>query len=110
MFKGTPPLPRPLERLLISIKNRTLELPWVDRVILYGSFARGNYNEQSDLDIAVFARRNMPHHLEQYRQLAALSRTDVIDVQMQLFSVDELDDPCGIVEEVVEYGYDITGL
>lgn len=74
------------------------------------SFAQGTYNEQSDLDIAVFVRRDMPHHLEQYRQLATLGRTNVIDVQMQLFSVDELDDPCGIVEEVVQHGYDITAL
>ena len=27
----------------------------VDKVVLYGSYAKGNYNEYSDLDVAIFS-------------------------------------------------------
>jgi predicted nucleotidyltransferase len=45
------------ERLKLFIKKASLaisELPKVDGILLYGSVAKGSYNQYSDIDIAIF--------------------------------------------------------
>lgn len=92
------------------VKDRLLAYPWVQKVYLYGSFARGTYRGDSDLDLAVFVVQGHPCGLREYTQVCRAARGEVFDIQIQLFSSDELDDPCGIVEEITAFGVDITGL
>lgn len=101
-------VPAPVRSLLRRVQGEILALPWVDRVLLFGSFARGDWNRESDVDLAVFARRGVLCGLTQYKLLSRICRDPRFDVQVQLFSVEELDDPCGIVEEVAAYGTDLT--
>lgn len=103
-------VPAPVRGLLRRVRSKLAALPWVDRVLLFGSFARGDWNQESDVDLAVFARRGAPCGLAQYQILSRICRDPRFDVQVQLFSAEELDDPCGIVEEVAAYGLDLAAL
>ena len=78
--------------------------------MLYGSFARGDWCADSDVDLAVFLCPGTPCGLEQYMALSRLCRSSDYDVQVQIFGIDELDKPCGIMEEVAAYGVDLNVL
>ncbi|HPE15944.1 MAG TPA: nucleotidyltransferase domain-containing protein [Oscillospiraceae bacterium] len=101
-------VPVPICGLLRRVRSELTALPWVDRVLLFGSFARGDWSLESDVDLAVFARRGAPCGLAQYKILSRICRDPRFDVQVQLFSAEELDDPCGIVEEIAAYGVDLA--
>ncbi|MDR3552326.1 MAG: nucleotidyltransferase domain-containing protein [Clostridia bacterium] len=80
------------------------------RIVLFGSYAKGNFTYQSDIDVAVM----MPQCYEKedqraiFRILCRLSRSYDYDIQPQLFSFTEYRDPVGIMEEIVRYGIDIS--
>ncbi len=103
-------IPAPVAQLLHRLRTAFLAYSWVDRVVLYGSFAKGCWREDSDIDLAVFLSPGTPCGLAQYITLSRLCRSADYDIQIQVFSVDELELPCGIVEEVAAYGVDLAGL
>lgn len=82
------------------------------RILLFGSYAKGNYNKDSDLDIAVFLTLSFKNRdpIELFRQICRLCGRYDFDIQPQVFFEDEFLCPSGIVEEIVEYGIDIDRL
>jgi len=94
--------------LLTKLGRSIAQLPGVDRMVLYGSYAKGTNNEESDIDLAVFfSEKNDPLLLEEYRRLARICATPDFDIQVQAFSVAELESPCGIIEEIDLYGVEL---
>lgn len=87
-----------------GIVTRLSAYPGVSKVILYGSCAAGTNTADSDIDIAVFIKSGSPCGLNEFVQLNKLIGSFDYDVQLQVFSEEELSDPCGIVEEVVSFG------
>ena len=81
------------------------QLPNVTRVMLYGSYAKGLATKTSDIDLAVFFDKDQEDLLEEYRALMQICSDAHMDYQVQAFLNKELDDPCGIVEEIVEFGF-----
>ena len=93
-----------MERICRSI----MALPGVERIIVYGSYAKGEARSESDVDIAVFFDRQGAEPLKtEYRALARICRNAELDVQAQPFHLYELDEPCGIIDEVARYGVEI---
>lgn len=45
-----------------DIVNRIVMNYKPDRIILFGSYARGNYNENSDLDFILIKETSLPRH------------------------------------------------
>ncbi len=82
-------------------------LDCVERVILFGSYAKGCPTSESDIDLAVFFQGGETSLVERYRQLARICANTEIDVQVQPFDACELNQPCGIVEEIVRYGVEL---
>ena len=99
-------LPAALLRLVGDRLDAIYDIPGVDRVIIFGSYAKGTYGPASDLDVAVFFRAGGASLLEYYRILSRLCACPEIDIQVQAFSSCELGDPCGIIEEIITYGID----
>ncbi len=89
-----------VERRLKQIKA----LRGVEKVIIFGSYAKGTHIPSSDIDIAVFFNTDDAMLLEQYRLLSKICACPEIDIQVQAFLSSELTDPCGIIEEIVRYG------
>ena len=97
-------IPGAVRARILQLGSRLREHPLVEKVILYGSFAVGTYGADSDIDIAVFLPAGNDCGLTVYRELSRLIGGNGYDIQIQVFSIDELSDPCGIVEEIVEHG------
>jgi predicted nucleotidyltransferase len=74
-----------LDPILRSFHHALLELygPTLDRVVLFGSRARGDAKEDSDYDVAVFLKDIQPGMVEWYR-LADL-RLRFLDVGRPFF-------------------------
>jgi predicted nucleotidyltransferase len=81
----------------------------VEKVILFGSYAKGNYNENSDIDLAIISPdfketeqiKNMSSLLLKASMLKA-------DIQSLPFSVDEYNHPKGIMEEILDTGIELN--
>ena len=90
-------------------KNDMVLIDGVSIVVLFGSYSKGTYNRNSDIDIAVFVDfRVNKYDLFKYAQ--KLTMKYPYDIQVLIFNQEELVEPIGIIEEIVDYGRDITGL
>ncbi len=90
-----------------DVCQRIYTLPEVDKIVLFGSFARGNAKIESDIDLAVFFDCHDARLLGRYRQLARICVNPVLDIQVQPFHTYELATPCGIIEEIEAYGLEL---
>lgn len=94
--------------LLQKLGGSIFKLPGVDRMVLYGSYAKGTNTKESDVDLAVFFNaHDDPLLLEEYRSLVRICTTPEYDIQVQAFSSSELESPCGIIEEIDMYGVEL---
>jgi predicted nucleotidyltransferase len=92
---------------MLEICRAIAALPDVDKIVLFGSFAKGCAECDSDIDLAVFFTSENARLLRQYRQLARICVNSTIDIQVQPFHTYELATPCGIIEEIEAYGLEL---
>jgi predicted nucleotidyltransferase len=81
----------------------------VERAILFGSHAKGNADENSDIDIAVIspAFADMPR-IESFVLLMREARPLKADIQPLPFAPGDLEEPLGILEEILNTGLEIS--
>ena len=54
--------PKVDEKLLETIVQRILEVTQPEKIILFGSYARGDATEHSDIDILIIQHSDLPRH------------------------------------------------
>ena len=76
----------------------------VNKIILYGSYARGDYRKNSDIDVAVVVSKKdvQKNILKQMGQLVRLTRDISFDIEPILLI--EEDDRSGFLESISKYG------
>ncbi len=76
----------------------------VNKIILYGSYARGDYRKNSDIDVAVVVSKKdvQKNILKQMGQLVRLTRDISFDIEPILLIED--DDRSGFLESISKYG------
>ena len=76
----------------------------VNKIILYGSYARGDFRKVSDIDVAVVVPRSSisKNILDDMAKLFKLRRAISTDIEPVLI-IDE-DDPSGFLESISQYG------
>ena len=76
----------------------------VNRIILYGSYARGDFRKDSDIDVAVIVPRNSisKNILDDMTKLFKLRRNISTDIEPILL-IDE-EDASGFLESISQYG------
>ena len=80
----------------------------IEKIFLYGSYAKGNYRKDSDIDLAVISPNfreedcieNMTSMLCKVNKLKA-------DIQTIPFSIEEYNNPKGIMEEILRTGIEL---
>ena len=72
------------------------------KIVLYGSYARGNYTEYSDIDVAVIVEEIKGDFLELITRLNKLRRN--IDTKIEPVLLEENNDRSGFLESILEYG------
>ena len=98
--------PRHADRMA-GICEKISMLPDVERIVLFGSYAKGSAEPDSDVDLAVFFHVQDKCLLAQYRALCRICANPELDIQAQPFHAYELLQPCGIIEEIVTYGVEL---
>ena len=74
----------------------------LQKVVLYGSYARGNWKEESDIDIAVVVDTVAGDFLETEAMLYKLRRN--IDDRIEPVLLEEENDESGFLSEILKYG------
>ena len=78
------------------------------KVILFGSYAKGNYNKNSDIDLAIISpdfKEN--EHIKNMSLLLLKACKLKADIQTIPFSIEEYNNPKGIMEEIINTGIEI---
>jgi len=76
------------------------------RIILFGSYAKGNYNEDSDIDIAIVFK-DYSHLVDMQLELMRLRRKIDSRIEPHPFRESEFDLSNPMVNEIIKYGQDI---
>jgi len=73
-----------------------------NKIVLYGSYAKGNWTENSDIDVAVLVDKISDDFLEISTQLCKLTRK--IDYRIESVLIEEGDDKSGFVSDINKHG------
>ncbi len=80
----------------------------IDRVILFGSYARGTNNEDSDIDIAIFSKDfTRESKIDNMSFLLIKTAGLGIDLQPQAFTIEDYQNPEGVVKEILDTGIEL---
>jgi predicted nucleotidyltransferase len=102
-------IPSDIVCMLRCLKDELLEIDGIASVVLFGSYSKGTYGKNSDIDIAVFVREAESGKIHDiYRNAVRRAARYPYDIQILVFNSGSLMNPMGIVEEIAEYGQDIT--
>lgn len=103
-------LPEDIRKAIGHFASEASQMYPKSRILLFGSYARGNYNSQSDIDIALFLpeRFRQTERRDIFRGLCRIVRELCYDIQPQIFFEEDYQNPLGITEEIVENGIDIS--
>lgn len=77
------------------------------RIYLFGSYAKGNYNEDSDIDIAVVFK-DYSSLLDMQLELMRIRRKIDSRIEPHPFRESEFDLSNPIVNEIIKYGQEIN--
>lgn len=77
------------------------------RIILFGSYAKGNFNDDSDIDIAVVFK-DYNNLIDMQLELMRLRRKIDSRIEPHPFRESEFELSNPIVNEIVKYGQDIN--
>jgi uncharacterized protein len=104
-------IPKEVLDLTINYINKLKTKIPVERVVIFGSYAKGNYTKESDIDIAVFspAFRDMSR-LDGLTFLLTEALGYKADLQPQPFTMDEYNQPDGLVKEIINTGIELTSI
>ena len=72
------------------------------KIILYGSYAKGNWQDESDIDVAVIVDKVEGDFLEKKVLLYKLRRN--IDSRIEPVLIEEGNDESGFLEEIMKHG------
>jgi predicted nucleotidyltransferase len=89
--------------------RRISQLIPVEKAVLFGSYAKGTYDEGSDVDLAIFS-----DHFERMDRVEGITflLTHAMDYDIDLepvaFTAKEYSHPEGIVDEIIKTGVEIA--
>jgi predicted nucleotidyltransferase len=91
---------------LVEYKHRLAEHFDLDKVILFGSYARGNQNEFSDIDVAVIVKKVEGDFFTYTPILWKLRRDIDVLIEPILFEKDD-EDISGFLDTILKEGIEI---
>lgn len=81
----------------------------IDKAILFGSYAKGNYGSDSDIDLAIFSDSfKDTDRIESLKYLLKKARKyRGVDLQPISFTREDYEDRLGIVDELLKTGIEV---
>lgn len=71
---------------------------------LFGSYAKGNQHDNSDIDLAIVLKMNEKHTFETDVKLMVIRQGEETVIEPHAFSTDEFDRNVPIVNQIIKYG------
>ena len=71
---------------------------------LFGSYAKGNQRDDSDIDIAIFLNDNMPISFETEVKLMTCRKGEETFIEPHIFLKSDFDNPEPLIEQIVKFG------
>lgn len=71
---------------------------------LFGSFAKGSYNDNSDIDIAIVLDDSVSHSFDTEIQLMILRKGEETMIEPHTFSKEEFNNNIPIVKQIIDNG------
>lgn len=101
-------IPESIQKIIEDYIIKLSKVIPIEKVIIFGSYAKGNPHEYGDVDIAIFSDyfKNMSRVDGIYFLLLNAMDYD-IDIEPQPFTVDEYNQSIGIVSEIVKTGIEL---
>lgn len=101
-------IPEPIQKIVEDyIVKLSKQIP-LQKVILFGSYAKGTPHKYSDIDLAVFSDYFKNMSRVDGIHFLLLNATDFdVDLEPQPFTMDEYSDPVGLVQEILRTGIEI---
>lgn len=91
------------------LRDLSLEIP-IEKAILFGSYAKGNYDSDSDIDLAIFSDyfKNIDRVEGIKYLLKKARRYRGVDLQPISFTNEDYLERIGFVEEVLKTGIEVN--
>lgn len=81
----------------------------VSRALLFGSFAKGNFNEDSDIDVAI-VMNNVPDIIEMQIDLMKVRRNVDLRIEPHPFSLSNFEPSNPMVNDILKYGIEVKAI
>ena len=96
-----------MEIIIKYIQELSKEIS-IDKVIIFGSYAKNTYNEDSDIDIAIFSKDFKNSSIIEDMSFLLIKTSGLgIDLQPQPFTLDDYSNPDGLVKEILDTGIEL---
>lgn len=101
-------IPEPIQSIVIDYVDKIKRQIPIEKVILFGSYAKGRYSKDSDVDIAIFSDyfKNMDG-VDAFKFLFLQTLEYDIDMQPLAFTTEDYNQQIGIVGEIIKTGIEI---
>ncbi|MDD2482339.1 MAG: nucleotidyltransferase domain-containing protein [Lutispora sp.] len=101
-------IPESTQRIIEDyINNLSKQIP-INKVIIFGSYAKGTTHKYSDVDIAIFSDYFKDMSRIDGIYFLLLNAVDYeIDLEPQPFTMDEYNQPVGLVSEIIRTGIEL---
>lgn len=102
-------VPQSIQKIISDYLQRVGDQIKIDKVILFGSYAKGQFSSDSDIDLAVFSDDFIGMEpIERFRFLFLEAADYGLDLQPLAFTISDLTEPAGIVAEILNTGQEIA--
>lgn len=96
-----------IESVKLFLTKISSEIP-IKKAVLFGSFAKGTFDEDSDVDLAIFSDYfEKISRVEGITYLLIQAQEFDLDLEPVAFTEKEYEERLGIVEEILRTGIDV---
>ncbi len=101
-------IPKDILELIIKYVQELSKEISIDKVIIFGSYAKNCYTEDSDIDIAIFSEDFKNTSIIENMSFLLIKTSGLgIDLQPQPFTPDDYSNPDGLVKEILDTGIEL---
>ena len=102
-------IPNEIKKTILKFKADIQNDLNIKKIILFGSYAKGNYTENSDIDVCVIAENIENDYLALLKIMPKVIESDV-RIEPVVFSQSEYETPLsfGLLKEVKKFGIEIN--
>ncbi|MBT3169351.1 MAG: nucleotidyltransferase domain-containing protein [Candidatus Cloacimonetes bacterium] len=102
-------IPNEIKKVILKFRTDIENDLKIKKIILFGSYAKGNYTENSDIDVCVIAENVENGYLALLKIIPKVIESDV-RIEPVVFSQNEYEIPLsfGLLKEVKKFGIEIN--